>query len=102
MGRLKALPQRLSSAGVRLRQAPKVVERFYQSSAWRKLVAERKLSADYFAARRRCKDGERVILDHRIERRDGGDDLDPSNTQWLTNSEHQAKTARERARRAQG
>jgi hypothetical protein len=58
--------------------------------------------ADYAAALRRCRPGERVILDHISERKDGGADLDPLNTEWLTNSEHQAKTARARARRARG
>ena len=32
----------------------------------------------------------------------GGAELDPKNTQWLTNTEHQAKTAKERKERAHG
>jgi 5-methylcytosine-specific restriction protein A len=102
MGRLKALPSRLAAAAPRLRQAPKFVERFYSSPEWRALVARRRLDSDYFAARRRAKKGERLILDHTVERRDGGDNLDPSNTQWLTMSEHQTKTAKARGARARG
>ena len=101
MGRLKAVPGRIASAPSKVAAAPKTVEPFYRSKGWRELVAARRLDADYFAALRRAKaKGERVILDHITERRDGGDDHDPENTQWLTHSEHQAKTARERRRRA--
>jgi 5-methylcytosine-specific restriction protein A len=102
MARLKALASRLGAAPPRLRPPPKTVEPFYSSKAWRSLVAARKLDRDYFAALSRAKAGERLILDHRIERKDGGADLDPANTEWLTMSEHQRKTARARARRARG
>jgi hypothetical protein len=103
VARLRTLGARLERAPPRLKAAPKVVEPFYQSKAWKQLVARRRLDGDYFAALRRRKDaGERLILDHVRERKDGGDDLDPSNTQWLTMSEHQAKTARERSARAAG
>jgi 5-methylcytosine-specific restriction protein A len=86
-----------------LKQAPKSVEPFYSSAAWRRFVAARKLDRDYFAAlaRRRSR-AERVILDHIVERKDGGADLDPTNTEWLTMSEHQAKTAKRRGQRARG
>lgn len=94
------MPARLSSPPAKVRAAPKVAEGFYQSGAWRSLVADRKLDADYFAARARAKPGERLILDHKVERKDGGADLDPANTEWLTHSEHQAKTARARVERA--
>ena len=104
MARLKTMAPRLGSATPKLRPAPKRVEPFYRSAPWLALVASRKLDADYFAAKARAKaDGsQRVILDHVHERKDGGADLDPSNTAWLTFNEHQAKTARARARRAQG
>lgn len=39
--------------------------------------------------------------DHIVERRDGGAVFDMANLQWLCPSHHQAKTARERAKRAQ-
>lgn len=104
MGRLTALPNRLSGLPARVRAMPKEAEGFYTSRAWRKLVEMRKLDADYFAARARArKDGsKRVILDHVVERKDGGADLDPANTQWLTFGEHQVKTAQAKARRAAG
>lgn len=102
MRRLRSLGSRLSSAPPRIAQAPKVADRFYQSPEWLALRARRKLDGDYFAALRRRKPGERVILDHIVERRDGGADLDPANTEWLTNGEHQAKTARVKAERARG
>ena len=102
MGRLMAMPGRLATIGPRLRPPPKQAEPFYQSKAWRQLVARRKLDSDYFAALARRKAGERVILDHVVERKDGGDDLDPANTEWLTFTEHQRKTAAARAKRARG
>lgn len=102
MGRLKALGSRLSSMPAKVKAAPKVAEGFYSSAAWRGLVADRKRDLDYHLARQRAKPGERMILDHKVERKDGGADLDPSNTEWLTFSEHQAKTAKARAARAQG
>lgn len=103
MGRLKTLGSRLGSSPVRLKQAPKVADRFYQSAEWARLKARRRLDGDYFAAlRRRKHGGERLILDHVHEIRDGGALLDPLNTEWLTMSEHQAKTARKKAARARG
>jgi 5-methylcytosine-specific restriction protein A len=100
MGRLKGLGPRLTAMPPRLAQAPKAAEPFYQSPAWRQLVARRKLDRDYFEALARAKSGERLILDHDRERKDGGADLDPKNTKWLTMSEHATKTAKARARRA--
>lgn len=103
MGRLKALKPRLALAPNRLKLLPKATERFYSSPEWRALVARRKLDGDYFAALARRKDRtERLILDHIRERKDGGADLDPANTQWLTMSEHAAKTAAARADRSRG
>lgn len=86
----------------KVRPAPKVAEGFYSSAAWRGLVADRRRDADYAAAKARAKPGERLILDHKVERKDGGADLDPANTEWLTFSEHQVKTAKARAARAWG
>lgn len=99
MGRLRAPASRLAASPSRLRPPPKTAERFYQSTEWRRLVARRKLDRDYFEALARAK-GERLILDHVRERKDGGADLDPKNTEWLTISEHAKKTAKARARRA--
>lgn len=67
---------------------------FYQSPEWKALVAQRRMDPDHAAAKQRAKPGEWLVLDHVVEIRDGGAKLDPKNTQWLTHSEHQAKTAK--------
>lgn len=102
MARLKAAAARLGGMAPKLMPAPKQAEPFYASAVWRALVAARKRDPDHARALGRCKPGERLILDHKRERKDGGADLDPANTEWLTYSEHQAKTAAARRRRAQG
>lgn len=102
MGKLTNMGSRLSGMPSRIQCMPKIVEDFYTSPEWRALVASRKRDPDYKAACKRARGGERVILDHVVERKDGGADLDPANTKWLTNSEHQAKTAEARRRRALG
>ncbi len=94
---------RLSARPARFAAAPKRVEPFYKSKEWLALLALRKRDADYFAALERAKaKSERVILDHIVERKDSGADLDPANTQWLTHSEHQAKTAKAKRARVAG
>jgi 5-methylcytosine-specific restriction protein A len=103
MARLQRMGSRLGAAPSRLRTAPKVADPFYLSTEWRALKQRRRLDPDYYAAcRRRKYPNERLILDHVRERRDGGAELDPANTEWLTMSEHQAKTARAKAERAEG
>lgn len=103
MARLTSVKPRLGGLAPRVSLPPKTAEGFYQSPAWRNFVEERKRDADYRAALARRKHGrERLILDHVVERKDGGADFEPANTQWLTMSEHQAKTARARAKRATG
>lgn len=79
---------------------PKVADPFYLSREWIALRERRRADADYVAAVARAKPGERIVLDHVKERKDGGADLDPANTEWLTHSEHQAKTAKAKAARA--
>jgi 5-methylcytosine-specific restriction protein A len=101
MGRLTALGSRLSRPAPRLAPPAKTADPFYLSPEWRALKARRRLDPDYYQARARLKPGEWLVLDHDREIRDGGARLDPTNTQWLTSSEHNAKTARERAKRAQ-
>ena len=102
VGRLRSVKPRLGGAAPRLAAAPKVAESFYTSREWRALTQARKRDWDYFAAMARRKfRGERLVLDHIVERRDGGGDLDPANTQWLTFGEHQAKTAKAKAERTQ-
>lgn len=73
---------------------------FYQSPEWKALKALRRRDPDYAVAKRRCQHGEWLVLDHVVEIKDGGAMLDPANTQWLTNSEHQAKTALRKRQRA--
>lgn len=102
MGKLTTLGSRLGGMAPKVRMPPKVVESFYSSADWNDLKARRKLDPDYAAAKARGKPGERMILDHVKERRDGGPDLDPANTEWLTFSEHQRKTAKAKALRARG
>lgn len=100
MGKLRVAVPRVGSLPYRVGMAPKVADPFYLSREWRELVASRKHDADYAAAKARAKPGERLILDHKRERKDGGADLDRLNTEWLTMSEHQAKTAAARRTRA--
>ncbi|MFZ5745265.1 MAG: HNH endonuclease signature motif containing protein [Pseudomonadota bacterium] len=113
MGRLSAMPPRLAPLGRRVGFLPKVAEQFYSSPEWRALKLARSCKAkcnrgpscrnpDWHDAKARAKPSESLVLDHIKERRDGGADLDPANTQWLTFSEHQAKTARARKERAHG
>ena len=99
--RLSRVPQRITPAPSRVRAAPKVAQRFYSSPEWIALRDARRKDADYrVALKRRVDPRERVILDHVREIKDGGAPLDPKNTQWLTFTEHQAKTEREKRRRA--
>ena len=99
MARLVHLPGRLGgSRGSRVYAGGKRVAPFYQSREWIELRERRKRDGDYAAAKGRAGPGERVILDHVKEIKDGGAKLDPANTQWLTFTEHQAKT--EGAKRA--
>ena len=104
MGRLKQLGARLAPLPGRVKALPREGPGFYRSREWRALVARRKLDADHFAAlaRARADGSARVVLDHVRAIKDGGGELDPANTQWLTHREHQGKTARENARRAGG
>lgn len=100
MVRLTAMPGRLGSGGQRLAAMPKVADPFYLSREWIALREARRCDPDYAAAMARAKPGERLMLDHVTEIKDGGARLDPKNTQWLTHSEHQAKTAKAKAARA--
>ena len=96
--RLVQLPGRLTGSPRRVFDGGKRVSPFYQSREWIALRERRKRDADYAQAKARALPGERVILDHVVEIKDGGAKLDPANTQWLTFTEHQAKT--EGAKRA--
>lgn len=100
MARLVRIGARLGGGVRSLVAVPgKVADPFYHSKAWVQLRERRKQDPDYAAAMARGP-GERLVLDHKVERKDGGADLDPANTVWLTHSEHQAKTAKAKAARA--
>jgi len=100
MGKLGTMPSRLGKMPVRLAAMPKVAEAFYQSGAWRSLVA--RIKRERGAWCERCGSTKRVIADHIVERKDGGADLDPRNIELLCFDHHAQKTARARADRAAG
>lgn len=92
--------ERVAPRPPRIARRAKKAAPFYQSPEWKALVAQRKRDPDHAAAKARAKPGEWLVLDHIVEIRDGGARLDPGNTQWLTHSEHQAKTALVKRRRS--
>ena len=100
MVRLLRAPSRIGAAPRRITQPVKTALAFYRSPEWIALRSSRIGDPDWLAARKRGKPGERMILDHVIEMKDGGPPLDPRNTKWLTHSEHQAKTEQTKRRRA--
>lgn len=101
MGKLRSLPPRLSGAAPKLKAAPKVAEGFYTSPEWRTLVADLRRVRGSFCER--CGAGGRIIADHKVERKDGGADLDPANVELLCAKVcHPRKTAEARRRRARG
>lgn len=102
MAYLARVPQRISQAPRKLAAMPKRAGWPYKTAEWRALVKARKLDPDYAAAKARAGKGERLILDHVHEIRDGGAAFDPANTQWLTFGEHQRKTAKVKGERARG
>lgn len=99
MGRLKSLPKRLGGLPSRVKAPPKVADRFYRSVDWRALRAAKRAEGPAFCCV--CGSGGKLILDHRVERKDGGADL-PSldELDWYCVADHNRKTAREKARRA--
>jgi len=70
---------------------------FYESPEWK--AAVRTWRARWCKV---CGSTKRLVLDHIVERKDGGSDLDPANLQTLCHACHQRKTADARARRATG
>lgn len=106
VGRLKAMPPRLRPLAPRLKALPKVAERFYLSAEWRdyrrrhKAWTVARVGALYCA---RCGGNERLILDHKVERKDGGADFPAfDQAEWLCGPCHNTKTAAARGRRARG
>jgi 5-methylcytosine-specific restriction protein A len=98
--RLKALGSRLGVPSPRLRQQPKTADPFYLSKEWREAKAAKRREGRTWCAR--CGSTDRLILDHIVERKDGGAELDLRNLEWLCHAHHQIKTAASRAARARG
>ena len=86
---------------------PKQVDAHYLSpehKAWRKAVIDRagarcEAIGEDGKRCRKAAPGHRMFADHIVEKRDGGDLLDPANGQCLCGSHHSFKTARARAQR---
>jgi len=100
MGKLMAMQPRLGAPAPKLKAAPKQAEGFYQSGVWRSLVARIKRIRGAWCER--CGSRNRVIADHKVERKDGGAELDEANIELLCAACHNAKTAKARAKRARG
>ncbi|MHC2016331.1 HNH endonuclease signature motif containing protein [Methylobacterium sp. CM6247] len=105
MPRLTTLKPRLGTLDTRTAiPTPKVADAELltpEHAAWRQEVLKRagwKCQWPGCAAHGR-RGGVRLYADHIVERRDGGDPLDPRNGQALCPPHHGRKTAAERARR---
>lgn len=99
MGKLYAMPSRFGRLPRKVPAPPKVADRFYTSPEWQALKRTKRAEGAWCVV---CGSTKRLILDHIIERKDGGADLDPSNVEWLCHLHHQQKTARAREARARG
>ena len=105
MARLMRMPPRIGQPAPRLKAPVKTADPFYESAAWRAFALAIKDQRGW-----RCeacgKDGRKtprlMITDHIIERKDGGADFDPLNTQVMCAGCHNAKTAKARAARLTG
>lgn len=102
MARLKHLPARIGGLGPRVAPLPKQADRFYLSADWKALRAAKLAMGPAFCCV--CGTGRgRLILDHRVERKDGGADLPPlDQMDWYCIADHNRKTAAEKAKRARG
>jgi len=106
VGRLTGMPNRLGGLAPKVSAMPKVAESFYQSPGW--LQYRREHRAWTIAQQGgvwccECGSTHRLILDHEVERKDGGPDLPPfDQAKWYCGRHHSIKTAKARARRARG
>lgn len=106
MGRLKGLPPRIAALPPKVAAAPKRADRFYQSKEWlsyrkRHAAWTRKVNGGLWCCV--CGSTHRLILDHRVERKDGGEDFPPfEQADWHCAACHNRKTADAKARRASG
>lgn len=100
------MPGRLGSMPAKLAPGPKVAEGFYQSAEWlryRRWHREETIRREGGLWCCKCGSTHRLILDHTVERKDGGPDFPPyEGAKWHCARCHNAKTARERAARAGG
>lgn len=85
---------------------PKKVESFYTSPGWRAYRAWHKgetIKRNGGLWCSVCGEGGRLILDHTVERRDGGPDFPPfEGAKWHCSGCHNAKTARAKVTRVAG
>ena len=100
---IKRLPNRIGRAPVRVAALPKKVERFYASAEWKRYRAWHRKETK---ARQGgvwcvvCGSTVRLILDHVVERRDGGPDFPAfAGAKWYCGGCHNAKTAKAKAER---
>ncbi len=100
MGKLTNLGSRVGTLAPRISIPAKVAESFYQSGEWRSLI---KMIKQVRGNRcQKCGSSNRVIGDHKVERKDGGADLDERNIELLCIRCHNTKTASARKARANG
>jgi 5-methylcytosine-specific restriction endonuclease McrA len=103
---LNRLPSRIGRAPSRVAALPKKVESFYASSEWRNYrkahkEQTRRLHGGVWCCV--CGSAHKLILDHVIERRDGGPDFPPfEGAKWYCGGCHNAKTARAKLARVSG
>jgi len=100
---LKRLPGRMGRAPSRVAALPKKAESFYQSAEWRayrsahKAETVRRQGGVWCAV---CGSRHKLVLDHVVERRDGGPDFPAHDgAKWYCSGCHNAKTARARMAR---
>lgn len=96
----------MGGLAARVKALPKAAEGFYLSAEWRAYRAGHKA---WTIARQgglwccKCGGTNRLILDHRVERRDGGADFPPyDQADWYCTGCHNSKTVAAKAQRARG
>lgn len=98
--RLKTIGPRVATLDTRrVKPAPKQVDDFYSSAAWKQLREAVKAERGHRCQRADHTCSGRLMVDHVIERRDGGADFDRRNLVVLCEHHHAVKTAAARATR---